>query len=363
MNKTNLPSKSLILTGCAGFIGINFLKQFVGTELYYSYNKIITIDKIGYAAQYNKKEYFDITDSNSKFEVYNYSTEQFVKEYRKKMVKRLETYDILDFASSSHVDNSITSPVELFRENAMIPANIIEAIGIENIDTYYHISTDEVYGDIDLQYKHNPEFGSFKTHSPYKPSNPYSASKVAQDAYLESMSRTFGMKVCLIRMANQYGPYQHKEKMIPFSIYRVLNNESIKVYGNGTNCRQWTYVEDTVKVIYDIIDYTKIVNPLVDETKLFQIIHIADTNNLFDNNYVAESIGSLVCKYKFPTKLLLSPKDLIEYIKDRPGHDMMYCLDVVPLVQKYFKTSFTHGMEKTVQYYLSLFGDNNANSM
>jgi len=323
--------KILILTGCSGFIGYNFLQEFVKRERK-NYIKIISIDKLGYATEHIKEEYlklceqYDIFPINSN--IHDICTlKYFVNE---------TLIDILDFASESHVDNSIKTPSIMFKENSLIPAKVIDLFGVNKISKYYHISTDEVYGDIPLDQK---GLIDFKTDSPYRPSNPYSASKVAQDAYLEAMARTFGLNVILIRMANQFGPYQYKEKMIPASLHRIFNGETIKVYGEGKNCRQWTYVKDTVKIINDII-----YNNIKLEDKKYQIIHLADTNNLLDNNTIA-NILLTKCKE-------FNPK--IEYITDRPGHDMVYCLSVTKEIQDYYKTSFDIALDETIEYYLKI---------
>lgn len=346
-----MSCRNLVITGTAGFVGINFLSTFVESELFRRYNKVVSIDMLGYATEHTKEHYLYLCNEYN-IDVIHCDINTL------KGTNGLEgVTDVLDFASSSHVDNSINSPNEIFTANSMIPANLIEFLGIDKIGTYFHISTDEVYGDIPLEYMNDPLHGSFKTESPYKPSNPYSASKVAQDAYLESMSRTFGLNVVLIRMANQFGPFQHKEKMIPFSIYRLLNGETIKVYGDGKNCRQWTYVRDTVKIIADIIDWTEYINPFVDDTKKFQVIHLADQRNLLDNNVIAYRLVRAVVELAPgpcpPPKWI---KSHIEYIKDRPGHDMMYCLAVDPLIQRYYKTSFEDAIAKTVKYYKELYG-------
>lgn len=331
--------KGLILTGCAGFIGINFLKNtFIDKTQLTRYSIIISIDKLGYATKYNKELYKGICkslniitiDANindisamNKFYDPNSHTEIDIK------------WDILDFASESHVDNSVKDPAYSFTENSSIPANLIKWIGgVNKINKYLHISTDEVYGDIEYEKINNKE-NWFNSHSTIKPSNPYSASKVAQDMYLHSLWKTFGLKVTLIRMANQFGPYQHPEKMIPASIIRALNGENIKVYGSGSNIRQWTWVEDTVNIIAGIL-----FSPMISEN--FDVIHISDERNILTNNTISKLLVEELKSNNIMTN--------IEYIEDRKGHDTAYAL-----VSNYnnFKSNINERVKEVVKWYIS----------
>ena len=334
--------KTLVLTGCAGFIGINFLKEFISSERNKNYDYIFSVDKMGYATKYTSVEYKMICAEADIITIDSPIAELTKEDFSR--VNTVSKFDVLDFASESHVDNSIKNPYALYEENALLTAQLLNILGKENIDTFYHITTDEVYGDIELEHKGDPDLGSFKTNSPYKPSNPYSASKVAQDALLESMSRTFGMDVVLIRMANQFGPYQYVEKMLPISIQRAMAGEKIGIYGDGKNCRQWTFVEDTVRVINDVL-----VGKLLDASKNFQVVHIADENNLFDNNELVKILIEELRNADIHTE--------IEYINDRPGHDMMYCLHVEPEVQDYYTTDFRDALRATIKYYLGIFNN------
>lgn len=333
--------KSIIITGCAGFIGINFLKHFIENRLYEPYMCIYLIDKMGYATTYNKKIYdglcFKLKQVCPYKKIVRYDCS--VEEFSKKMTfYPFEKIDILNFASESHVDKSIHNPSELFIENSQIPLFLLKMCPETScINKFYHISTDEVYGDLPLHSKYDNT--QFKTTSQFKPSNPYSASKVAQDAYLISMRHTFGVPVRFIRMANQFGCHQHKEKMIPNSLFRVFNKEPITVYGNGDNCRQWTYVDITVKIIGDIIS----------EKLVFDdVIHIADTRNLISNNELVHILKNLLEVKNF------NPS--IEYIQDRIGHDRLYALEVEDRIQKYFDDiDFINAIETTIDYYINWY--------
>jgi len=345
--------KILILTGCAGFIGLNLLKELIKDyDFMKSYHDIISIDKMGYATNYNSLTYYKLCD------LYGISTidediNNLPNVRNKLFFNPLEakdiTYDILDFASESHVDNSIADPFSIFNQNVSIPAKLLEWIGKDNwknINVYYHISTDEVYSEIPLD-KVNFYANWFKTTDPFKPNNPYSASKVAQDSFLMSLRHTFGLNVKFIRMANQFGNYQHPEKMVPASVLRVLKGEPIKVYGEGLNVRQWTPVNITVEIILDILK-----NKIVFD----DIIHIADREGVFNNNHITEMMIKILKDFGYESKK--------EYIKDRLGHDSAYALDTTKLIDSYFWTTplldlnyyKTEGTEnhlrKTIKFYI-----------
>jgi len=325
--------KTLILTGCAGFIGFNFLNHFIDVGGIGRYERIISFDKMGYATVYNREDYEQICMEQPKFIGICANIVSLNKYCVEKYINSDTVIDILDFASESHGDNSINSPSEIFTENSLIPVVLLKILEDAKIDTYWHVSTDEVYGDLPLDASQEQWFDIT---SQYKPSNPYSASKVAQDAYLTSLKHTFDMNVKIIRMANQFGPYQHIEKMIPASIIRALNGEPIKVYGNGSNLRQWTYVGYTVKLIDDLIHYG---------TNDF-ITHLADPKNLFDNNFIANKIVESLKRY-----------DVDATIEYRPGHDRSYALKVSQVVESIYTESFDESIERTIDFYVKGYTD------
>jgi dTDP-glucose 4,6-dehydratase len=255
-------------------------------------------------------------------------------------------FDILDFASESHVDNSIKNPAALYKENSKIPSDILAAFGnIKSINRYYHISTDEVYGDLPLELK-GITSTYFTTSTQFKPSNPYSASKVAQDAYLHAMCRTFKLPVTIIRMANQFGEWQHPEKMIPASIIRAMNNEPLRIYGNGANCRQWTPVGQTVDIIGRILMRDSYIVP---NEQSFEIFHLADMENLMDNNSLT---------WELKKSLKHHGRDpLIVYIEDRLGHDLMYALSVDDRIKMQYNRRFEYCLDQTVDAYVKRFNN------
>lgn len=325
----------LLITGAAGFIGLNFLEKFNEK----SYDFVISVDKMGYATKYNAKRYSELCKQKNIQQIdCDLNDVDGLNKIEPVSTLCWSHLDILDFASESHVDNSIKDPFATYSQNASIPANILAWIGRDNwsdIGTYYHISTDEVYGQIALE-DADDESKWFKTTTNFNPSNPYSASKVAQDAFLMSMRHTFGIPVKFIRMANQFGKHQHREKMVPASIVRALNGEPIKVYGTGKNIRQWTPVDITATIIADIV-YGKL--------RFEDVIHLSNRWGLFNNNVIVEKlIAALDIKGITPTK---------QYIEDRKGHDLCYALTSVPEVDAYYKNfDIDSYFDEIVQFYI-----------
>lgn len=316
----------LVLTGAAGFIGYNFLAHFVTTATYSKYSSIILIDKMGYATTYNDKAYRKIVASHGKLLPYEMNINDLQADQGEPDVH----YDILNFASNSHVDNSIITPSAIYYDNVNIPARLIDHFGMSRIRKFVQISTDEVYGDLDYSLKDNFDMW-FKPDSPFLPNNPYAASKAAQDCYLRSMEHTFGMNVVTVRMANQFGSWQHPEKMLPATIGRILSNQSIKIYGEGKNIRQWTPVSQTVNHIRNIL-----------ETENATTIHLGADQSLLTNNSVVEMWRKIMLyKYRIESK--------VEYIIDRKGHDKMYAIQ--PTL-KYAYTNLDKEFEETLAHYV-----------
>jgi dTDP-glucose 4,6-dehydratase len=325
--------KLLILTGCAGFIGFNFLKHICETGFIKKYVGVISVDKMGYAAQLNKHNYAKLCYENN-IEMLNISIQSC-----KAMTDYLIGYkcDVVNFASESHVDNSIKNPFGLYNENALLTSDLVSWIGMDKIDIFYHIDTDENYGSLELD---TPKEKWFKITDPYRPSNPYAASKTAQVSFLNSISHTFGMKLVIFRLANQFGLHQHYEKMIPATLYRIFTKSPILIYGTGNNIRQWTYVKDTVKILKKYIELESTFNP--------NIIHIADEKNLFTNNQIVQKIQNYV-------KNNFNIDSKVEYITDRKGHDLMYALTTDSNISSLYDTPFEQSLEETIKYYKELW--------
>ena len=323
--------KNLILTGCAGFIGFNFLKHALASGVAEEYDNVYSIDKLGYAAFYNIKEYEELCDANN-IHCVSMPIANLADGYVFTFDSDEEKVDVLNFASESHVDRSIDSPSSIFMENAAIPSQLIDAIGVDRINKWIQISTDEVYGELPLDTESSKWF---KVGDNFHPNNPYSASKAAQDMYLLSMEHTFNLNLQFIRLANQFGPHQHPEKMLPATIIRAFKGESIKIYGTGDNIRQWTPVTHSVKVIYD-----QLMNDSV-ETVFIAKMYVP----LLTNNEIVEAWRSeLLNQYNVTTE--------IEYIEDRKGHDTMYALQTTEEVDAVFlETTLEQEFAATIKFY------------
>jgi dTDP-glucose 4,6-dehydratase len=318
----------LILTGACGFIGINILLK-INPDFRAKYDRIISIDKLGYATTFNRELYKELCEG---LKIERIDTNILDLSGHIKFSTNYD-WDIIDLASSSHVDVSIANPFSLYEENSIIPSRLLAAFNdLNSIRSYYHISTDEVYGDLPIDVD---EKDWFSTNSPFNPSNPYSASKVAQDAYLMAMRRTFNLPVRFIRMANQFGNFQHPEKMLPSSCLRAYNGESIRIYGTGTNMRQWTPVDITAKIIID----------KVTQQANFDVLHIANKKGLVTNNYIVDALTEAIGLYTGTT-----PQ--IEYVADRLGHDLCYALKTTKEVDDYFKdVNLCHSLISAAEFY------------
>ena len=307
----------MIVTGGAGFIGSNFINYWLSGH---KDDSIINIDKLTYAANPDNvrhKEFGgryklikgDITDSS----------------FISKIVKGSDV--IVNFAAESHVDNSIASPMQFLTSNYMGVFSLLESARKYDI-RFHQISTDEVYGSLPLN---SPEM--FNENSKYNPKNPYSATKAAADFLVNSYINTYGIRATISNCSNNFGPYQHTEKLIPKSISLALKNEKIPLYGNGEQVRDWIYVEDHCSAVESVLERGKI-----GET------YLVSSRNEQRNIDVVKKILLILGK----------PQDLIYFTADRPGHDVRYSINP----EKLEKTtgwkpsfSFDKALELTVKMY------------
>ena len=328
-------NKKILVTGGAGFIGGNFvLKQIVETK-----NEILNFDKLTYAGnlntlrsiEANERYTFvkgDILDVNQVWDV----------------ISSFSPDAIINFAAESHVDRSIDGPMEFLNTNIMGTAVLLEASrkyldensNLKDIFRFLHISTDEVYGSLG-------DDGFFTEETSYEPSSPYSASKASSDHLVRAWQRTFGLPSLITNCSNNYGPYQFPEKLIPLMILNCLSERSLPVYGNGKNIRDWLYVEDHCDAIYSVL----------------QNGSIGHTYNIGGNNEIQNiHIVNTICKIMddlHPRKNGEEYSQLITYVKDRPGHDFRYAIDISKIKEKLDwspKENFETGIKKTIQWYL-----------
>lgn len=305
-----------IVTGGSGFIGSNFIRRILKI---YDDIEIINIDALKYGSNsINLKDlkgnenYFFIKDS-----ICNYS---IVSELIKK------SNAIINFAAETHVDRSISAPEAFLQTNVFGTFTILEAIRRENPNIkLVHISTDEVYGDI-LK-------GSYKETDAIKPSSPYSASKAASDAMVMGYSRTYGLDASITRCTNNYGPFQFPEKLIPKTIIRASKNLRIPIYGSGKNIRDWIHVEDHCRAIEAVLNSGK-------AGEIYNISSGDEKTNI-------EIVNSILSRMN---------KDCtnIEFVEERPGHDIRYSLDSSKIRKELNWEPFIRidqGLEDTIHWY------------
>ncbi len=312
----------ILVTGGAGFIGCNFVYYMLDKHPDY---KIVCLDALTYAG--NLKS-LDKAMENPNFSFVKGSIAD------KELVDNLfseEKFDVVvNFAAESHVDRSIENPFIFLETNVMGTACLLDASKKYGVKRYHQVSTDEVYGDLPLD---RPDL-FFTEDLPLTTSSPYSASKASADLLALAFHRTYGLPVTISRCSNNYGPYQFPEKLIPLMIMKALADESLPVYGEGLNVRDWLYVEDHCKAIDMIVH-----NGVVGE------VYNVGGHNEKQNIEVVKTILNRLSK----------PETLITYVKDRAGHDLRYAIDPTKISDALGwspETDFESGMERTIKWYL-----------
>ena len=312
----------ILVTGGAGFIGSNFIYYMLENRPDY---EIVCLDKLTYAGNL-KTLSKAIQNPKFKFVKGDIADREFVDNLFSQ-----EIFDkVVNFAAESHVDRSIESPEIFLQTNIMGTASLLDACRKHSVSRYHQVSTDEVYGDLPLD--RTDLF--FTEETPIHTSSPYSASKASADLLTLAYFRTYNLPVTISRCSNNYGPYHFPEKLIPLIISRALNNESIPVYGNGLNVRDWLYVEDHCKAIAMILENGR-------EGEVYNI----GGHNEKTNIDVVKTVLSILGK----------PESLITYVKDRAGHDLRYAIDPAKIHNELGwlpETTFEDGIEKTIKWYL-----------
>jgi dTDP-glucose 4,6-dehydratase len=300
------------VTGGAGFIGSNFVHRIV--EKYRDY-EIVVLDKLTYAGR--KENLQDIWDK-----ITFIKGDVAKKEDVEKAIKNCDY--IVNFAAETHVDRSIIEAGTFVLTDVYGVYNLLEAARKHEISKFEQISTDEVYGHI--------REGSFKEDDKLKPRNPYSATKASAELLCQSYFETYGLPIVMTRSSNNYGPYQHPEKLIPKTIIYALLNRPIPVYGKGENVRDWLYVEDNCEAI-DLV---------LHKGKNGETYNIAAKQEL-KNIEVVRTILKLVKK----------PESLIKFVEDRLGHDLRYSLDIEKITKLGWKpkVKFEEGIKRTIEWY------------
>ena len=327
----------IIVTGGAGFIGSNFILRWL--EKFDE--DILNIDNLSYAADLNNLK--DIEHNlNYSFKKLNIQNQDEIKT----LILESKPRAILNFAAESHVDRSIEGPENFIHSNIVGTYSLLEAslqywnsLGEKEKDNFrfFHISTDEVFGSLNMSDEKSTE------ESPYRPNSPYSASKAASDHLVRAWHHTFELPTLISNCTNNYGPRQHQEKLIPLIITNALDNKNLPIYGDGKNIRDWLYVEDHCEAIIKILEKGK-------PGETYNIGGSCEKNNLEVVSEICKILDSIK-----PKQDGSSYKEQIEFVKDRPGHDFRYSLDTSKIKKDFNwkpKESFSSGLEKTVQWYL-----------
>ena len=312
----------ILVTGGAGFIGSNFVEYMVNT---YPEDEIINLDALTYAGNLESLKSVE-NKPNYKFVKGDIADRDFIFDLFEK-----ERPDIVvNFAAESHVDRSIEDPEIFVKSNVLGTTTLLDAAKEYGVKRFHQVSTDEVYGDLPLD---RPDL-FFTESTPLHTSSPYSSSKAAADLFVQAYHRTYGLPTTISRCSNNYGPYQFPEKLIPLMIARALDNESLPVYGDGANVRDWLYVLDHCKAIDLILRKGK-------EGEVYNIGGHSEKSNL-------EVVKAIL-------KALDKPESLITYVADRKGHDRRYAIDPAKIEKELGwvpEENFDTGIQKTFQWYL-----------
>ena len=309
----------LLVTGGAGFIGSNFIRYMLNK---YPDFEIVNLDLLTYAG--NLENLKDVeTNPNYKFIKGDIADKELVNN----LVKDCDV--IVNFAAESHVDRSILDSSDFIRTNIVGTHNLLEAAKNNGLKRFHHISTDEVFGHL------GPNDPAFDENTPYAPRSPYSASKAASDHLVRAYFHTFGLPITISNCSNNYGPFHFPEKLIPLAITNIIEGKKIPVYGDGLQVRDWLFVEDHCEAIDLILQKGKI-----GET------YCIGGNSEKTNMEIVKKILELLGK----------GEEMIEYVKDRPGHDRRYAIDFSKIKNELGwqpRTSFEDGMRKTVEWFES----------
>lgn len=301
----------ILVTGCCGFIGQNFMRLYAGS------NDLVGIDAMLYAsdrkaAELGRVMVGDITRPGDLDELFKYYGPFGA---------------IVHFAAESHVDNSIRSPRPFMASNFMGTFELLEKAREHGVQRFLQVGTDEVYGDL---MPGDPPFSDLHN---LRPSSPYSASKAAADLLVLSYGRTFGMDVLVTRSCNNYGPYQYKEKFLPVVILNAMGNRMIPVYGTGTNQREWIYVEDNCRGIMAALERGKAMG-------IYNLGSGVEARNI-------DMVGKVL-------DIMDKPRSLISFVEDRKGHDFRYFLDSSVAAAELgwsAGTPLDEGLRRTVEWF------------
>ncbi|MBO1511888.1 dTDP-glucose 4,6-dehydratase [Metabacillus bambusae] len=315
-----MTKKSILVTGGAGFIGGNFVQLMVNKYPQYD---IYNLDMLTYAGDLTKHSNIEEND-NYHFVKADISDRNFIIALFEK--KKFDF--VVHFAAESHVDRSITDPEIFVRTNVLGTQVLLDAAKQVDVTKFVHVSTDEVYGELDFD-----PTTFFTEGTPLQPNSPYSASKASSDLLVRAYHETYGLPINITRCSNNYGPYHFPEKLIPLTISRVLSDQQVPIYGDGKNIRDWLHVLDHCEAI-DLILHKGI------NGEVYNIGGHNEKTNLEVVKTIINTLGK--------------SDELIEFVKDRLGHDKRYAIDPTKLEKLGWKPLYTFetGIAQTVQWYL-----------
>ncbi|EOY9126694.1 dTDP-glucose 4,6-dehydratase [Proteus mirabilis] len=330
----------ILVTGGAGFIGSAVVRHIINN----TNDAIINVDKLTYAG--NLESLNSVCENNR----YTFIQADICDEkLTTDIFKQHQPDAIMHLAAESHVDRSIDGPSEFIQTNIIGTYTLLEAArqywnqlpkDKKNSFRFHHISTDEVYGDLEST------TDLFTETTPYAPSSPYSASKASSDHLVRAWHRTYGLPTLVTNCSNNYGPFHYPEKLIPLMILNALEGKTLPVYGNGQQIRDWLYVEDHARALYKVVTEGK----------------VGETYNIGGHNEKANiDVVKTICKILeelVPNKPnnIQSYSDLITYVTDRPGHDLRYAIDATKIKNELNwvpAETFETGLRKTVEWYLA----------
>lgn len=323
--------RNILVTGGAGFIGSNFVHTLLESS---EDVKVTVVDKLTYAGNLKNLERW-LTDSRFQFIKLDITEKEKVLN----LANQIEINEIAHFAAESHVDRSILGPEEFVKTNVLGTFYMLELgkklFEMNSLKVFLHVSTDEVFGTLGKD-------GAFTELTPYAPNSPYSASKAGSDHLVRSYFHTYHMPVITTNCSNNYGPYHFPEKLIPLMILNCLRGKSLPVYGTGENIRDWLYVKDHCLAI----------NMVMKEGKFGETYNIG-TRNEKTNLEIVNLICDLMDKKNPKGK---PHRDLIKFVKDRPGHDFRYAIDPKKIETEIgWKPiyKFEEAIEETIDWYLN----------
>jgi len=337
--------QTVLVTGGNGFIGTNFVRLLIQRREY----RVINLDLLTYAA--NPLSLADL-EGNPEYTFVQGSITD--RELVSSLLAKHQPVGVFHLAAESHVDRSIVNAEDFIQANVVGTYSMLEASRAywndlpeerKKLFRFLHVSTDEVFGSLGAD-------GCFTEETPYAPNSPYSASKAASDHFVRAFHHTYGLPTVITNCSNNYGPYQFPEKMIPLMILNALSGKQLPVYGDGSNVRDWLYVEDHCRAI-----------KLAFEKGVPGEVYVVGGSNERKNINLVNQICSILDEVAPPEEVpqlreqgLKSYKDLIRFVKDRPGHDQRYAIDSARITRQLgwqAEVGFEAGLRQTIDWYLS----------